>query len=145
MGDLFAVENWGRIAAVVTIGFFVLQKIGSLKFRKRAVEVSGQVLKIFPYSRHTAYFIAYEYQGTRRVAEYSGLPLVPEYKVGEQLQIMIDGSNPPNVELPDKRPPSTGTGAACYLPGEPLISLLDILIVGVCIFAIVRGPGSWLR
>lgn len=145
MGRIPDASHWAPIAAGIVLVCFVLAKIDALRFRKRAVEVSGEVLKIFSHRQHTSYFIRYLFEGSTRIAEYAGPPLLRELKVGEQVQILIDRTAPPDVPLPgDRHNASTQTGN-CQLPGRPLLSLWEALVVAVCLFLIGRYFAAWLH
>ena len=138
MGRIPDVGYWAPIAGGIVLACFVLAKIDAVRFRKRALEVSGEVLKIVNHRQHTSYFIKYEYEGATRVAEWAGLPLVRELKEGERVQILIDRTAPPDVPLPDKFHIATTQGGNCRLPGQPLISLWDVVVVGICVYLIAR-------
>ena len=138
MGRIPDTIEWAAIAAGVVLVCFVLAKINAVRFRKRAVEVSGEVLKIFGHRQHTSYFIRYWYGGSPRIAEYAGLPLVREFKEGEQVQILIDRTAPPDVPVPDVRHSASSGGGNCQLPGRALVSLWDLLVVVICIYMLGR-------
>ena len=138
MGRIPDAMQWAPIAGGIVLVCFVLAKIDAIRFRKRAVEVSGEVLKIFSHRQHTSYFIRYLYDGSTRVAEYAGPPLVRELKVGERIQILIDGKAPPDVPVPESFHNAKTQTGNCRLPGQPLISLWDVLIVGICVYLIGR-------
>jgi hypothetical protein len=119
----------------VTVGIaallFVLHgKLSDFRFRRRSVAVDGVVLKSFPHSHRTSYFVAYSYQGVQRVAEYCGLPLVPELSLGQKVRILIDGTDPPDMEVPETAHNAPGAHAGtCTLEGKPLFSLWEIVFV----------------
>jgi len=138
MGRIPEATHLAPIAAGIVLVCFVLAKIDAIRGRKRAVEVSGEVLKIFSHRQHTSYFIKYEYEGSTRIAEYAGAPLLREFKEGERIQIMIDSAAPPDVPLPDKWHSSASQGGNCEMQGNPLVSLWDIVVVGVCVYLIAR-------
>jgi hypothetical protein len=48
------ISPWGAIAGAVVLVLFVLAKLSVLRFRKHAVEVSGEVMQIFGRRQHTA-------------------------------------------------------------------------------------------
>ena len=134
-----------QIAAVIVLICFVLAKVHLIRFRKHAVEVSGEVLKIFPHRQHTSYFIKYDYDGATRVAEYAGMPLVRELEIGEQVIILIDSTRPPDVPVPGKRHNATSQSGNCRLPGQPLISIWDLLVVGLCAYFVAKDHMPWLH
>jgi hypothetical protein len=98
----------------------VVDKIDVVRFHRTAVQVRGVVLKVFGHGKHTSYFLRYEYEGKSRVAEYCGVPLFKEYKVGEELDVLIDSMHPPDVSVPDKLHVATSTVGNCTLPGLSL-------------------------
>lgn len=138
MGRIPDAMHWAPIAGAIVLVCLVLAKIDAVRFRKRAVEVSGEVLKIFSHRQHTSYFIKYLYEGSTRIAEYAGPPLLRELKVGDQVQILIDKQAPPDVPLPGEHHNSTTQSGNCQLPGRPLVSLWDVVVVAICVFLIAR-------
>ena len=121
----------------------VYTKLMLVRFRKTALEVSGVVLKVFPHSRSTSYFLAYDYEGTRRIAEYSGPPLLRQYEPGASIRVLIDPSAPPDVPLPgDTHVLWFGSvGGNCILADQPLLTFADALIVGAFVYLLGAG---WL-
>ena len=135
-------EAWVGYVGIVLIVTQLWLKWEAWKYHQRAVTVRGEVLKIFPHSKYTSYFLAYEYGGQRRIAEYRGMPLVPEYKLGETFEVAIDGQDPPDVPLPDKTHAVWfGMGATVDLPGFSWFRLGDALWLGMSIFLITNSFG----
>jgi hypothetical protein len=131
--------RWEPVVGGLLLVFFVLSKIGLVRFRRSAVQVRGVVLKSFGHGKHTSYFLRYEYEGRSRVAEYCGVPLFQEYKIGEELEVLIDSTSPPDVSVPDKCHVATSTEGNCMLPGLRLFTLTDALLLGVYGYLIISG------
>jgi len=123
--------------AVLALLFVLYGMVSAIRFRKRAVAVDAVVLKSIPHSRFTSYFVSYDYQGKQRVAEYCGLPLVTEYRVGETLRILVDGTDPPDMPVPELHNAPGAHSGTCLLEHKPLISLWDVIFVAGAIGVIV--------
>ena len=118
--------------------YVVYCKVSAISFRRRAVAVDGVVLKSFPHTHFTSYFVSYSYQDKQRVAEYCGLPLVTEYRVGQTIRVLIDGTDPPDMAVPETVHNAPGAhSGTCFLEGRSLFSLWDIVIVAGAIGLIV--------
>jgi len=126
------------IAALVLIQL-MFGKWAEWRFRKRAVRVKGEVLKTFPHRHFTSYFVRYEYREVSRVAEYCGLPLVREFRPGDAIELLVDGSAPPNVPVPEDwhNAPGAHTGNS-RRPDSPFVSFMDFVYVGVAVYLIAQ-------
>lgn len=143
MFEILDALRWEPFVGWGLLGAIVLGKIGLVRFRRDAVQVRGTVLKIFGHGKHTSYFLRYEYEGKSRVAEYCGVPLFREYKIGEELDVMIDSTNPPDVSVPDKLHVATSTEGNCTLPGLRLFTLADALLLGISVYFIGESFAFW--
>ena len=143
MHDVFKRWNLDLIFAVIVLVYVVFGKWAELRFRRRAVLVKGEVLKVFPHRHVTSYFVRYEFDGLSRTAEYCGAPLLREFSPGDAIELLIDGSAPPDTPAPDRwhNAPGAHSGNA-RRPGAPLVSLFDFIYVGVALYLIATHNRS---
>jgi hypothetical protein len=124
--------------AAAALLYAVYGKVSAVRFRRRAVAVDGVVLKSFPHAHFTSYFVSYSYQGKQRVAEYCGLPLITEYRIGQTIRILIDGTEPPDMAVSETTHNAPGAhSGTCTLEGKSLFSLWDIVFVAGAIGLLV--------
>ncbi|MEY4578268.1 MAG: hypothetical protein RL701_2971 [Pseudomonadota bacterium] len=137
MVKLFKEWHGPAICGALLLVYLVYAKWSVLDFRKHAVRVKGQVKKVFPHRHFTSYFLEYDYSGTPKVAEYCGAPLLREFSVGDHIEVMIDGRNPPNVAMPGEFHNAPGARSGdCELPGESVVSFIDVVYAAAAIYLI---------
>lgn len=142
MLDLVKAWHVDALFGALMLVYIAYAKVSAYRFRKRAVLVKGVVLKVFPHSRFTSYFVSYAHDGSTRVAEYCGAPLIREYKVGATLEILIDGSAPPDVPLPGEWHNAPGAHSGnCSLPGAMLFTPWDFVYVLASVYLVAQSFG----
>jgi|GEM_PF-3781214 len=113
--------------SVFIIGYVVVAKVSERKFRSSAVAVTGKIVKRFPRQHYTSYYVAYDRDGLGRVAEYCGPPMRMLFDEGDDIQILIDPTRPPDTTVPDKISASGSAAGNCSLVDEPIWKLWDVL------------------
>jgi hypothetical protein len=123
----------GTGLSVAMIAYIVLAKHSEHTFRKTAVRVPGQVVKRFPRQRYTSYYIAYQRDNLRRVAEYCGPPARLLFDEGDSVTILIDPNRPPDTEVPNQISAAGDGSGNCSLPNQPLFQFWDYLYLSAAV------------
>ena len=113
---------WGPILGGVVLLYLAYGKYAELRFRRTAVTVKAEVKKITPRRHFTSYLFGYTHAGVARLDEHRGPPAVPQFDLGQMVEILIDPRSPapPDTDRP------TGT---CSLKGAPLFGFWDAFYV----------------
>jgi hypothetical protein len=139
--ELFKEWHGDTLLGVFLLTYVAYCRWSEWRFRRRAVRVSGEVLKAFPHNNFVSYFVAYTHGDTPRVAEYCGPALIGTLKPGDKIDMLIDAHNPPDVPVPDgSHIKWFGAGGGnCSSSEDGLFSPWDFLTLAAAIFLIARG------
>lgn len=123
---------WGPILGGVVLLYLAYGKYAELRFRRTAVTVKAEVKKITPRRHFTSYLFGYTHAGVARLDEHRGPPAVPQFELGQMVEILVDPRSPApdDVAGESDRPPHadrpTGT---CTPAGAPLFGFWDAFYV----------------
>jgi hypothetical protein len=121
--------------------FLAYSKWIEVTTRRRAVRVTGHVVKVFGHRHATSYFIRYPWQGEERTTEWRGAPMRQQFTPGDAVDILVD-PNVADVPIPEDthNAPNAAMGSGtCSLAEEPLWSWWDLLYAVAGLALIVRS------
>src|SRR5262245_22440174 len=99
------------------------------RFRKRAMHVAGEVVKVIRYSKHIAYYISYRHGEATKVGEYYGPGLIATYEIGDHVEILVDPKHSADVKIPEGPHVRWSRTGNCIPAESSLVSVLDIAFV----------------
>lgn len=125
-------------AALLSI--IVVGKWWDIRFRARSIAVNGRVHRKIRKKRHLSYYVAYEYQGLVRLAEYCEAALQGSFEEGDAIRILIDPKQPPDSTIPEEPfTPSDSNTCNCDVAGTRLFSFWDYINTGAALAVMLEG------
>lgn len=129
------------LLGAVLLLFLAYSKYSEITARRRAVRVTGQVIKVFGHRHATSYFLRYTWQNAERTTEWRGAPMRQRFSPGDSVDILVDPSAA-DVPIPEEthNAPNAAMGSGtCSLADEPLWSWWDLAYAAAGIALIVRS------